>query len=252
MGTDEVFPRDLSPLEQKLLLWVLPAGRPGYAEIRNVLEGWEVAGAKPWAEGTYVLAPRGSAPELDAPSPQLIAVGMIETSRGSVTVSVRELQFRQLEFEISGPADEVDLNGLGRLRTWTLSLWSPSLPCPSCGRILREVAMSTTSGRELTLALCAGDQRLWVYDESKQMNYPIPVTGFYNELMLQAKIQDPGIALQSRRLFSDLDKFADEALTRAFEAYNRTRNRLDLGESFVLKRIPRKPWLLRLREKILG
>jgi len=252
MGSDEVFPRAISALEHKLLLWILPADRPGYAEYRNVINTWKVAGTRPWAEGSYLLAPSGSTPDPDASPSQLVAVGAVEGPRGVLSVNVRELQLHQLEFEISGPADQEPERNFERLRRWTLSSWSPTMPCPSCEGRLREVVMATLAGRNFVLALCIHDQRLWVFDDLKGMNLPVPVTGFYNEVMLQAKIQDPGIALQSRRLFSDLDAYTDAILTRAFEAYNRTRHRIQLGESLVLKEDPPASWLKWLGDKMFG
>jgi hypothetical protein len=103
----------------------------------------------------------------------------------------------------------------------------------------------------LVLALCTRDQRLWVHDDLKKMNIPLPVTGFYNELMLQLKIHDPGIALQSRRLFLDLETYTDAVLTRAFEAHNRIRNRVHLDESLVLTE-ERPASLLRRLGKMFG
>jgi hypothetical protein len=111
--------------------------------------------------------------------------------------------------------------------------------------------MTTVSGRSLVLAVCTRDQRLWIHDDLKKMNVPIPVTGFYNELMLQSKIHDPGIAFQSRRLFSDLDGYTDAVLARAFEAYNRTRNRVRLNES-LLRAEERPASLLKRLGKMFG
>lgn len=252
MGSDEVFPRGLTALELKLLMWILPADRPGYAKYRDVLNRWKVAGTRPWNEGSHLLAPPGSTPELDVSPPQVVAVGVVESPRGILTVNVRELQRDQLEFEISGQADEQIGSGFERCRRWTLSSWSPTKPCPSCDIRLREIGMATPSGRVCVLAFCVHDGRLWIFDELKGMNIPVPVTGFYNELMLQARIQDPGIALQSRRLFSDLDRYSDAILTRAFEAYNRTRRMVDVEESFVLMGEQSASWLNRLKQKLIG
>lgn len=251
MGSNDPFPRDLAALEKRLLLWILPEDRPGYAEYRDAVNQWKVIGERPWEEGSYLLGPPGSTVDFDAPQ-QLVAVGVIEALRGILSVTVRELHAQQLEYEISGPADEELARNFERLRKWTLSSWSPTAPCPSCEGRLREVALSTLSGRGFVLALCVQDQRLWVYDNLQKMNVPIPVTGFYNELMLQAKIQDPGIALQSRRLFSDLDTYTDAILTRAFEAYNRTRQRIHLGEALVLREDQPASWLKRLGNKMFG
>ena len=252
MGSDDVFPRDLAEFEKKLLLWILPPDRPGYAEYRDPVSTWKVVGERPWGGGSWLLGPPGSVPDVDTPPPQPVAVGVVEGPRGILSVSVRELQPRQLECDITGPADQDLDHKFDQLRRWTLSSWSPAMPCPSCGSRLREVAMETVSGRRLVLALCTRDQRLWIHDDLKKMNLPIPVTGFYNELMLQSKIHDPSVALQSRRLFSDLEMYTDAILSRAFEAYNRTRNRVHLSESLVLAEEKPEPWLKRLGNKMFG
>lgn len=251
MGSEEVFPRDLSALEQKLLLWILPADRAGYAVYRKFVNQWNVAAMRPRAEGCYVMTAPGSSPDLDASPPQIIAVGLIEGPAGVLTVNVRELQSSQLEFEISGQADQEIVSNFERLRKRTLSSWSPARRCPFCDGRVREVVIAARSGRTFVLALCPLDQRMWIHDDLKEMNIPVPVTGFYNELMLQAGIQDPGIALQSRRLFTDLDAYSDVLLSRAFEAYNRARRRVDLDDAIALKDDRPSSWLIRLRKKML-
>jgi hypothetical protein len=251
MGSDDVFPRELDGLEKKLLLWVLPPDQPGYAEYRDRLTTWKVLGERPWGGGSLLLGPSASNPDVDAPPPHPVAVGIVEGPQGVLTVTVRELQAGQLECDITGPADRELDRSFEQLRRWTLSSWRPDTPCPSCGGPPREVVMTTVSGRMLVLALCTRDQRLWVHDDLKKMNIPLPVTGFYNELMLQLKIHDPGIALQSRRLFLDLETYTDAVLTRAFEAHNRIRNRVHLDESLVLTE-ERPASLLRRLGKMFG
>ena len=70
--------------------------------------------------------------------------------------------------------------------------------------------------RAVVLAICTVDRRLWVYDGETGMNRPVPVTNFYNELMLHLNVRDPKVALDSLRLFQDLSGFTDGDLTRAF------------------------------------
>lgn len=252
MGLTEGFPRDLSAIERKLLLWILPADRPGYADYRNAVDRWKLVGTRPWVEDSFLLAPPGEVPEFDGSQPQVVAVGAVEGPRGVLNINVRELQPHQLEFELSGPEDQEVARDFEESRRWTLSSWSPTNPCPSCGGRLREVAMTTLSGLVFALSFCVHDHRLWIFDGTSGMNLPIPVTGFYNELMLQARIQDPGVALQSRRLFSDLDAYSDDVLTRAFEAYNRTRRRVGVEEAFVLTEDRPASLLMRLKRKIIG
>jgi hypothetical protein len=105
--------------------------------------------------------------------------------------------------------------------------------------------MSTASGRRLVLALCVPDQRLWVYDARSGVNRPIPVTSFYNELMLQSKVQDRTVALDARRLFTDIGAFSNAALTRAFSTHNRLRTTVPLEDPLVLTSEEKAGWLQR-------
>ena len=88
--------------------------------------------------------------------------------------------------------------------------------------------ISATQEVHLTLACCPADRRLWVHDGAEEVNRLIPVTNFYNELMLQKQIRDPKLALEARRLFEDLTAYSDADLTRAFFTYNRLRSKVHL------------------------
>jgi hypothetical protein len=250
MGPDDIFPRELTTLERALLLWVLPADRTGYAECRKLVQEWKIAGRGRKGAGGYILAAPGLMPDIESPLPQLLAFGLVKTELGEITVSVRERQGDQLEFETSGPV-EADLPGeLASYRRWTLSEWLPTIPCPGCGRALREVRMNTASGRSMVLAICAEDHRLWVFDAQSKVNHPIPVTGFYNELMLQKKVQDRKSVPDSRRLFSDLHSYTDAALTGAFSSYNRLRTKVFLGEPLVMPTEGKLNWFKRATRRL--
>ena len=54
----------------------------------------------------------------------------------------------------------------------------------------------------------------------------IPVSGFYNELMLQTGVHDPKIALDPKHLFELQDAQSDSELIRAFSSYNKLRNKV--------------------------
>lgn len=250
MGPEEIFPRELTPLERVLLLWVLPADRSGYSEYRKLVQEWRVVGRGRRGAGGYILAAPGLIPDVESPLPQLFAFGSVKIERDEITVSVRERLGDQLEFEISGPV-EADLpRGLESFRRWTLSEWLPSLPCPGCGGALREVEMATGSGHRLVLAICSKDHRLWVYDAQTRVNHPIPVTGFFNELMLQKKAQDRRAVPDSKRLFTDLGTYSDAALTGAFSSYNRIRTKVFLGEPLVVPTEESLNWFSRATRRL--
>jgi hypothetical protein len=250
MGADETFPRELTPLERILLLWVLPADRSGYAEYRKPVQEWKVAGRGRRGEGNYILGAPGLIPDIESPLPQLLAFGSVKTEQGEITISVRERVGDQLEFEITGPAGAELPGALDSYRRWTLSEWLPSLPCPECGGALREVEMKTESGHALVLAICVKDHRLWVYDARSGVNHPIPVTSFHNELMLQTKVQDRRTLPDSKRLFTELETNSDAALTGAFSSYNRLRTKVFLGEPLVVPTEGSLNWFRRATRRL--
>jgi hypothetical protein len=250
MGTEEIFPRELTPLERALLLWVLPGDRSGYAEYRKPVQEWKVEGRGRKGAGGYILAAPGLFPDVDSPLAQMFAFGSVKTDAGEITVIVREHLGDQFEFEITGPADVELPGGLESYRRWTLSEWLPSLPCPCSDGALREVDMKTESGHALVLAICAKDHRLWVYDARSRVNHPIPVTSFYNELMLQTKVQDRRTVPDSKRLFTELETYSDAALTGAFSSYNRLRTKVFLGEPLVVPREGSLNWFRRATRRL--
>ena len=81
-------------------------------------------------------------------------------------------------------------------------------------------------GEHFVLAICREDRRLWVHESSTQVNHLIPVTNFYNELMLHKNIRDPKIALDAKKLFMDLGDYSDGDLTYAFLTYNKIKSKV--------------------------
>jgi hypothetical protein len=246
MGNHEEFPRELTAQERNFLLWLLPADRSGYLGYRELIGGWKVVGRGRRGEGNFILAAPGERPDIELPLPQLFALGVVESQQGNISVSLRERVGNQVEFEIVNLHGEGVPDRLQEVRRWTYSTWLPSQPCPACGGSVREVPMVTASGQRISLALCPQDKRLWVYEESSGVNHLIPVTNFYNELMLQKNVRDPSIALDWKRLFTDLGSFADAELLRAFAAYNKLRTKVDLESSIVVPQDPRRSWIRRL------
>lgn len=246
MPVEESFPRDLSPEEQSLLLWLLPADRPGYAEYRPSVESWKVAAKGRRGDGHYIMAEPGTIPDPESPLPQILAYGIVETFSGSLSVTICEQSIKQMDIEfVNLQRDEIPML-TGERRRWTYSYWLPSQPCPVCATRIREVEIKTELQRRLVLALCRYDKRMWVHDEQTGVNHPIPVTNFYNELMLHKHIRDPKIALDAQRLFSDLQTFSDAELTMAFSTYNRLRTKIVLNEIIHLEQVKQQSLWQRL------
>jgi hypothetical protein len=226
--SDQRYPRPLTAREREWLEWILPADRPGYAAFRESLAGLSAIGQGRRGEGEIVLGPRDAAPDLGPPLGAVFSYGAIETNFGTISVTVREPVEGQTSLEIVSHRAERVPDEFEEARRWTYALWSPGDACPQCGGALREVAMRASAAARFVLALCAADRRLWVHDGASLVNRLIPVTNFYNEIMLQKNIRDPKIALESRRLFSDLGSFTDADLSRAFQTYNALKSRVHI------------------------
>jgi hypothetical protein len=216
-----------------------------------LVEVWKVVGIGRRGEGNYILAGPGEIPDTESPLPQVLAYGFVRSDEGEVTISVRERFGEQLEFEITGQPSNIVFQGLELCHRWTFSEWLPSRTCPACDGPVRKVEMKTGTGQNLILAFCLTDQRLWVYNQQSGINHLIPVTGFYNELMLQKRMQDPTIALNPKRLFSDLGTYSDSALTRAFSSYNKLRTKVLLRDPLVVPAEEAINWFMRAAHWLL-
>lgn len=251
MATEDSFPRDLSPLERDLLQWLLPADRPGYRDYRSLVDTWRVVAQGRRGEGNLILASSTWNVDNESPLPQVFAYGIVETQAGPLAATIRERLGDQVEVEIVNLRGESLPDGLTESRRWTYSTWLPTQPCPQCSGVLREIVLRTDKGRTFVLALCQKDERLWVYDDVSGVNHPIPLTNFYNEVMLQANVRDPNIALNAKRLFTDLQNYSDASLSRAFASYNKVKTKIQFEDRLQITSEGKMSWFRRLRSRIL-
>jgi len=171
MENNGLYPRDLRPLERELLLWVLPEDRLGYREYRDLMKTCKVISQGRRGEGNYILAPEGRTADNDSPLPRVLAFGVVATTTGEISVTVRERLGDQVEFEISSPQGEGVTGDFDEVRRWTFSTWFPSQPCPICSYRVREIHMKTRRGHHPVLAICAVDHRVWIHDEPTGVNH---------------------------------------------------------------------------------
>jgi hypothetical protein len=228
---DMEYPRPILAHEREWIGWILPSERPGYRRYLDLIGTMVVLGEGRRGEGELILGYPGAQPDFSSPLAPLFAYGAIETAGGTISISLREIMDDQISIEIvSHKTGEIPAQ-LEEHSRWTYSTWDPSDACPQCGRVLREVPMHSTGpdGGRFVLAVCSTDRRLWVFDPSTGVNRLIPVTNFYNELMLHKNIREPGIALDSRRLFTDVDRFSDSDLAYAFLTYNKIRTKVPIA-----------------------
>jgi hypothetical protein len=221
MSLHPEYPRALRPIERELVDLLLPPERPGYAALREQLDGLVVLGTGRWGAGDFVLGKPGQPIDQQAPMQPVFALGGAVVDRegrqGEVTVSIHERDDEgRIEMHVSG----LDVAEFGESLSaqWTLSRWSPGDPAPQSDECVREIALD--AGSRLVLAVAPQRRQLWLHDALAGTNRLIPVTSFYNELMLEIGERDPRIALDHRRLFAEDVAIADADLRAAFRRYN--------------------------------
>ena len=245
------YPRPLSVREREWIEWILPRYRPGYKKYREMIEGLVVIGEGRRGKGEIILGPSGDKPDFDEPLASVAAYGSIETNVGVVSVTLREYSGNQISVEIvSHRMDEVQ-NEIEEASRWTYSTWKPGISCPQCNGLVREVPMHSETSARFVMAFCPVNKRAWVFEESTGMNRLIPVTNYYNELMLHKNMRDPNIALNSSLLFSHLTEYTDADLTYAFFTYNKLRTKVHSGGVIKADKIEKRTLSDRLKRMFL-
>lgn len=226
-GTTEPdrYPRPLTNVELEILESVLPEDRPGYRRYRDLLSKMVVLGEGRRGRGNLILGYHGDRADTTSPLPPVIAFGGIEESGRELSITIREFTGNQIDVEILMRSEEEFPASLTVNRRWTFSTWSPGLASPQSGTPVREVPITPKAA----LAISSQDHRVWIFDEESGMNHLLPITGFYGELMRIRSIRDPEVALKPGRFFAELDRYSDSDLQEAFVAYNKTRQRIDMG-----------------------
>ena len=226
----ESFPRPLTPTEQQLVDWVLPAGAPGYAPYRSFVAKAMVIGNGRRGEGEIILGAPGDDPDLESPLPPVASFGVAAADGDDVSVTVREIVDGQMSVEVVGRREDRVAPGARIERRWTYAEWRPGSPCPQCGAPAREVDVVPPGpgGARVVLALCNADRRIWIHDGESGVCRPVPVTNYYNELMILKQVRDPAIALSAAKLFENPGLHTDAELAAAFVAYNRIKTKVGL------------------------
>jgi len=224
LDAKDMYPRKLRNKELDMIEFVLPVDRPGYRQYREWISSMLVLGEGRRGSGNLIMGYDGDIPDRVSPLAPVIAYGVVETTRDSYSVTLREYLGRQVDLEIVSAHGEEIPDHFEEKGRWTYSSWLPGQPSPATGEKVREIVIE----EGLVLAIARQEQRLWVYNRTNGMNLLIPITNFYNELMLQKSIRDPRIALKSALFFKDLDFYTDSEICSSFVAYNKLKPKVEI------------------------
>ncbi|MBI4535727.1 MAG: hypothetical protein HY708_05575 [Ignavibacteriae bacterium] len=218
------YPRALREKELQVLEFVLPEIRSGYKHYRELIRSMVVLGEGRRGKGNLVLGFEDDVPDTTSPLASVVAYGVVETTRDRFTITVREYVGEQIDVEIvSGRGGEIPdyFEEKGR---WTYSTWQPGDPSPATMQPVREVRIHDN----YVLAIARQEKRIWLHERTTGMNLLIPITNFYNELMLHMQIRDPQVALKADLFFTNLSTYSDDAVMKAFIAYNKVKPKVVL------------------------
>ena len=107
---------------------------------------------------------------------------------------------------------------MNEIKRWSYSLWNPGDNAPNDNSKVREI---TIEPQKSLLAIAPEHKKIWLHTFEDEVNYLLPVTNYYNYLMIVKNIRDPKIILNNKLLFKDLSSFTDEELVLTFVAYNK-------------------------------
>ncbi len=236
------FPRKLTKEERLFLFFVLPEDKPGYLDYRKKIDHLFVTGYGRYGETNLVLGKKNTSPDLSFASTPVFAIGTAVYNEHEIDITIHEEIDDEIEFDISPrllnvSVKEADLMG------WSLSNWKPGEADPRDGKAVREVVIIPG---QLDLAICTNLKKLWVYSYDDKVNHLIPVSNFYNHLMLVKNIRSSEIVLKPNLLFNKLATYTDNELLSAFLLYNKYMKRLKIDYSYFYNQTnePEKKGLL--------
>ncbi len=231
---NEKFPRELSAREKNWLFAALPENKLGYKQYRDIIENLLVIGCGRFGEGNFILGEKDDKIDLDASSSPILAVANITFDVGKVYVTIHEELEGQIEVDIKATADENIPDDLSQAKVWTYSDWMPGGKAPFDKSYVREVNLIK---KEIILVIAPVHKKVWVYNAKSGINHFVPVTNYYNEMMILLNIKDPEKALNPGMLFTNLDEFTDQQLVQGFLAYNKYWQRIELDYSYFSKEV---------------
>ncbi len=223
----EIFPRQLTEQEIDWLNTALPLDKIGYKIYRDKIEKLFVIGYGRWGYGNYILGKPGSLIDLNDSSAPVFAVAEIIFDKLKVYVSIHEELENLIEIDIRKSGDETG-GDLMLIEKWSYSNWVSGEKAPSDNSDVREINIVKNS---IILAIAPRHKKIWLHSKEDGVNRIIPVSNYYNEVMMGMNNRDSKIMLNPNRLFNNLEEFSDEDLSRGFLSYNKRWKRIEFNYS---------------------
>ncbi len=229
----ENFPRKLKELEKELLFSILPSDKPGYINYREKIENKYVLGAGRFGDTNLILGNKEEEVNIQDASSSIFAAGSIIYDKGKIEISINEEIDDKIEFDIS-PKDYEPVFKSKEIKRWNYSNWVPGQRSPKEKLYVREIIISP--GKHI-LAISADEKRIWLHESYSGINYLIPLSNYYNQLMIEKNIRDPKIALKPNLFFGNVNgkhsDYTDIELRNTFLSYNKYLRKLDIKAELI-------------------
>lgn len=225
------FPRELTQQEKYLLFSVLPENKPGYRRYREKIKVLFVTGYGRFKNNNFILGKRDTVPDLSFSSAPVFAAGTIKIPNDEIDILINEETDDEIEFDLTIKNSEIIPVDIKELTRWSYSDWNPGDKSPDDSGEIREVIVYQGN---YILVFAPTHKKIWLHENKSGVNYLIPLTNFYNELMGFKRIKDPKEALNPGLLFKKLNDYSDNDLLNAFVLYNKYMRRFSVDFSKYL------------------
>ncbi|WP_337865257.1 hypothetical protein [Ignavibacterium sp.] len=240
------YPRKLNDAELNLLLLLLPENKSGYVKYRNLIRQYYILGEGRFGEGNYFLGNVGDEIDLDISSSPILTSGIVTTDKAIFEISINEVQENKIEFSISPYPDENEIYKVENVKT--LSDWEPGKKSPEGNK----VKLFPVDGLNYILVIVPSEHKIWLYEKSSGINYPIPVSNFYNELLRLKRETRKEYFQNPNKLFEELDSFSEAEIILSFLLYCKYKRRFNfehLIDKFLIEPQKKKSFFSFFRRK---
>ena len=224
----EKFPRALTEKEKYLLFKILPVNKTGYSKYRDKIKELVVIGQGRFSRDNMILGKPGDLPDLSFPSTPVFAIGTVICEETQIDIAIHEETDNEIEFDISTNNARKPNEDFTELSDWNYSEWIPGMNAPYDNSEVKEVVIIPNG---LILTIAPKHKKIWLHNIETGVNHLIPLSNFYNQLMMVREIRNTKVALNPGLFFDQLDNYSDGDLVSALITYNKYIKRFDIDLS---------------------
>ncbi|MDR3665865.1 MAG: hypothetical protein P4L35_03370 [Ignavibacteriaceae bacterium] len=210
-----MYPREISNIEKTCLSLILPENKLGYNLYRNKIAAMKIIGDGHFGEGNYFLGHYEPEPDLSFPSAPVFAVGTLDNGSEQLDIIIHEETEDKIEIWFGRDINDITQNDF---IVKSYSYWIPGMNSPFTNSKVREISIRQN---DFILAVVPEEKKIWLYESSSGVNHLIPVSNYYNSLMLYRNERNAEKVLNPNLFFNNLGLYNDLELKSALEIYNK-------------------------------